>query len=111
MAWRFKTQYCQLVCGYLGGHNRSGVICHVVFALSSPPHSKCPQRLSHPHRWPKMTVQTSFISSEGIVHAASNPVVPAIVTILLDPPCAVPDIFAAGQPAVVSRISAVLEPF
>lgn len=70
--------------------------------------------LLSPHtRFPHMpqddSGEASLIPSDGIVHAPSYPIVPAIIAVLRNSPGAVPDVFAKGESAIVPGISAILE--
>lgn len=68
-----------------------------------PPHTR------FPHMPQDDSGEASLIPSDGIVHAPSYPIVPAVIAVLRNSPGAVPDVFAKGESAVVPGISAVLE--
>jgi hypothetical protein len=52
-----------------------------------------------------------LISSESIFHIPSNPIVPAIITVLHNPPGTVPNVLATWDESIVSGITAVFEAF
>lgn len=69
-----------------------------------------PEATLSPSTIPQDDISKASLSlSDRIVHIPSDPIVPTIITVLHNPPGAIPNVLAKRNVAVVSRVSAVIE--